>query len=125
MVKRGKLGTTRSPWLGLQVKSKAGEVEEDPFPYDLEMKNYDELRDTAWQVPRILVVVIVPENAQEWLAQSEAELVLRRCGYWLSLRDEPAVTNTSTRRVHIPRGNVFDVKHVKQLMQRVADGGSP
>jgi len=37
-------------------------------------------------VPRILVVVTVPAVAQEWLSQSEEEMVLRHCGYWISLR---------------------------------------
>jgi hypothetical protein len=125
MMRRGPLGVTRSPRLHLQVKSYGGEVVEDPFPYDLDAKNYDELRDTTWQVPRILVVVVVPKAVQEWITHSEKQLALKRSGYWLSLRGQPKLANEGTRRVRIPRANVFDVQNVRQVMQRVADGGIP
>ncbi len=37
-------------------------------------------------MPRILVVIVVPELLDEWIAQTEENLVMRRCGYWFSLR---------------------------------------
>jgi hypothetical protein len=125
MMCRGPLGVTRSPRLHLQVKSFCGEVVEDPFAYDLDMKNYDELRDITWQIPRVLLVVVVPRQAREWLTHSEKELAMRRCGYWHSLRGEPQVPNMTKRRVHIQRANVFDVKNAQELMRCVAERGVP
>ncbi len=125
ILRRGQQGQTLSPRLDLQVKSLGGSVERDPFHYDLEMKTYDELRATNLQVPRILLLVVVPLDREAWVSHSENELALRRCGYWLSLRGGPEVPNTSKRRVHIQRTNVFDIRNVQELMQRVAEGGAP
>lgn len=57
--------------------------------------------------------------------QSQYELVLRRCGYWITLLGHPASSNKRTVRVHIPRRQVFDVNALKGLMGRVANGEKP
>ncbi len=61
-------GTTKRPRLELQAKCYGdGEFAGDSFGYVLKLKNYDDLRDPDVQVPRILVVVRVPEDAESWL----------------------------------------------------------
>jgi len=120
IVARGLRAVIRSPRLEVQVKTTAGIVSVDPIPYDLAVKNYDELRDIAWQIPRILVLVVVPGDPSEWLAQSEAELAMRRCGYWLSLRGAAQSANVASVRVPIPRAQIFDVNGLRGLMDRVA-----
>ncbi|MFM5980640.1 MAG: DUF4365 domain-containing protein, partial [Sphaerospermopsis kisseleviana] len=47
---------------------------------------------------------------------SETELCLRRCAYWVSLRGQPQTQNTETVTVYIPRKNVFTVDALKNLM---------
>lgn len=83
----------------------------------MKTKNYDDLRGEGFLVPRILVVVTVPVAAQEWLSQSEEEMILRHCGYWVSLREAPATENTHSVTVDIPRRNVFDVEALRRLME--------
>jgi hypothetical protein len=122
---RGPLGTVRSPRLDVQLKCFRGLVETDPWSFPLKRKNYDELRHVDFQAPRILVVVAVPESIEGWLEQDETRLLLRRCGYWLSLRGLPPTGNVHTLSVQIPRGNVFSVESVKAMMQRVGNGGWP
>jgi hypothetical protein len=80
-------GTYRSPKLDLQLKCTSRDiVDATHVKFPLKIKNYDDLRLPNYQVPRILVVVVVPGRIHDWLAQSEDELVLRHCGYWVSLR---------------------------------------
>jgi len=122
LMRRGKLGVTASPRLDLQVKSHHGRATGDPWPYDLDVKAYDDLRKEGYQVPRILVVVLVPDGPGKWLSHSEDELVLRRCGYWLDLHGAAATTNTSKIRVQIPRSQVFDVGALDALMARIRRG---
>src|SRR5262245_19261905 len=75
---RGGGGTVRSPKLDLQLKCKAmATPNEDEFSFSIKLKNYDELRDSTVLVPRILIVVLVPDDTSEWLRESEAELALR------------------------------------------------
>jgi hypothetical protein len=57
---RGPGGTTRSPKIDVQLKCKLGAPAGEPtWPYDLSLKNYEDLRHTDFQVPRVLVVVAV------------------------------------------------------------------
>jgi hypothetical protein len=125
VMRRGLMGTARSPRLDLQIKSEgSAELAHDPFPHVLKIKGYNDLRATGYQVPRLLVVVLVPEDVSDWVVHGENELVLRRCGYWLNLVGDPEVQATR-RTVHLPRAQVFDVAGLTALMHRVAEGQSP
>lgn len=123
---RGGRGTIRSPRMELQLKSTSRDiVREDHVAFPLEMKNYDELRFQDYQVPRILVVVILPEEVQDWISQSEQEMLIRHCGYWLSLRGEPEVSNQETITVHLPRDQQFTVDALTDMMRRIEGGQFP
>jgi hypothetical protein len=114
-------GVPCRPRIELQLKCTAGDVvRDDLIVYPLRRKNYDELRLTDLLVPRLLIVVHVPETEEEWLRHTEDELVMRRCGYWVSLRDEPETSNQSKVTVYLPRWNVFDVAGLRALMGRAA-----
>lgn len=122
---RGGEGTTRSPRLEIQVKCTSGDILGDEhLTFFLKKKNYDDLRATTL-VPRCLVVVVVPEDVNLWLAHSEAELLVRHCGYWSALRGLPPTDNTSGMTVKIPRANLFDVEQLKAIMTRIGSGGMP
>ena len=72
----------------MQLKCTAAAVnmDQETFPFDLPVKNYDDLRAETI-VPRLLVVVCVPEEITAWTKQTEQELCMRHCGYWHSLAD--------------------------------------
>lgn len=125
LLSRGPGGAVRSPRLDLQLKATATPVREDPFAFDLEVKNHNELRAELLQVPRILVVVVVPPEVERWVSASEQELVVRHCGYWLSLRGEAQTQNVSTVRVRIRRSSCFHVPQVRDIMDRIRQGGLP
>lgn len=123
---RGGGGSRRSPRLEMQLKCTEQEVlQDDGLHWPLELKNYNDLRGGDLCVPRILVVVVVPQKLDDWICQSEVELAMRRCGYWLSLRDHPETDNKSSVTVVMPRGHVFSVEALCQLMQDVGYGGAP
>lgn len=122
----GGCGTIYSPRLELQLKCKAATTPTgDNFSHSLKLKNYDDLRHTDILVPRILVVVLVPENADEWLGHTESELAMRRCGYWVSLRGLPPSDNTTGQTVTLQRAQMFTVESLKGIMQRIGNGGLP
>lgn len=119
-------GSIRSPRLELQLKCKAATMPtNDPFSFSLKIKNYDDLRDPNVLVPRILVVVLVPDELEEWLSHSEGELAVRRCGYWVSLRGLPPSENQSSQTVPIPRAQQFTVDGLRGMMERIGQGDSP
>lgn len=121
----GGSGTRRSPRLELQLKSHAMDLPTGPsISYPLKVKNYNELR-VATFVPRILVLVVVPRNIDEWTKHSEEQLVLRRCGYWLSLHGMEETTNASSVTVTVPRTQVFNVEALRGMMERISAGDMP
>lgn len=114
-------GVPSRPKVNLQLKCTSEDVlRERELVYPLKRKNYDELRLTGIHVPRLLVVVHVPESDEEWLRHTEDELAMRRCGYWATLLGEPETNNTRSIRVRTPRVNVFDVAGLRSLMGRAA-----
>jgi hypothetical protein len=112
--------------LDLQVKCTSRNVllTDDEIRYPHPVKNYEELRYKEHSVPRILVVVVVPDNSDEWLYQSQEELCLKHCGYWVSLRGQPATQNQETVTVYLPLENVFTVDALKSMIQRIKTEGS-
>ena len=122
----GGKGTLRSPRIELQLKCTGRDVREDNHvQFPLKVKNYNDLRHENDQVPRILVVVVVPERVEDWLGHSEEALALRHCGYWISLRGRPDTNNASTITIPIPRGQQFTVESLRGMMERVQTGGLP
>lgn len=112
----------RRPRLEFQAKATARDVVGDEFvTFPLPMKNYDDLRMDVI-VPRLLILVVLPERAEEWLSHSEEELILRHCGYWLSLAGQPERENTKTVTVHLPREQRFNPEALHTLMNQANRG---
>jgi len=90
----------------------------------LKKQHYNRLRTPKVNTPRILIVMLVPPDVEDWLLQSETDLVVTGCAYWVSLRDQDPIS-TATTTVHLPRANVFGVESLLDMMQRVGEGGLP
>jgi hypothetical protein len=123
---RGNRRTDASVQLDIQLKSttRAG-VQETQVAYDLAVEDYNNLRDTRARCPRILVVLLLPADENQWVSQSTTELTIRHCAYWLSLKGLPASKATRTVRVAIPLTNVFSVSAVQDIMQRLRERKDP
>jgi hypothetical protein len=116
-------GVMRRPRLEVQIKCTSQDVlGTEGIKYPLSVKNYDDLRYDEPYNTRILVVVLVPENPTDWLHQSDMELCLRRCGYWVSLQGQPAISNQTSVTVSIPRQNVFTADALKRIMDSLEKG---
>jgi hypothetical protein len=112
--------------LDIQAKSSfAATVADKQVVYDMEVKTYDDLRDPDVGTPRILVLLVQPENETDWIEMTEEELMIRRCAYWLSLKGQGPTMNSSTIRVSIPRANRFSVEALQGIMERLRNGEDP
>lgn len=118
-------GMKIQPNLDVQMKCTGNDLylNDANIPFDLKQKNYNDLCPTHFQVPRILVVVIVPTDFQQWLDHSEEELRLRYCGYWHNLRGEPS-TPQRQKRVYLSRTNVLNAETLGNLMKQIGETGS-
>ncbi len=110
----------------LQLRSTTrASVTETEVKMDLDVETYNDLRTTETFCPRILVVLIMPEEEAEWVIQSPDELAIRHCAYWLSLHGYAETSARSTIRVGIPLVNVFSVESVRTIMQRLQERKMP
>lgn len=125
--RRTTLGHIRSPKLDAQLKTTGSEeaMRVDDLVFPLSIKNYDDLRPVNLAVPRILIVVLVPPDIDEWILQDESQLLLRKCGYWFSLRGAPSVMNQSSKTVHIPKTQVFGPTSLSDIFERLSGGMFP
>jgi hypothetical protein len=112
--------------LDVQAKSTTlALAEKATIRYDLEVRNYESLRFRTAGSPRILVVLVLPEEENDWLVQMENELILCRCAYWMSLRGFRARRNRRKVRLAIPRSQVFSVAALRSILERMKAGGKP
>jgi hypothetical protein len=111
--------------LDLQLRSTTrASLTETAVAYDLDVDTYNALRMSG-SCPRILVVLVLPEDEAEWVRQSPDELAIRRCAYWLSLEGFPPTEATRSIRVNIPLGNAFSAEAVRALLQRARERYRP
>jgi len=111
------------PSLGIQLKATTGlrDASEQDFKYPLKRRNYDLLRIET-QTPRVLIVLKLPPQEEDWLKISSDALILRHCAYWISLANFPQVDNDYSVTIPIPRINEFNVQSLKNLMSKSRSG---
>ena len=89
------------------------------------VNRYNDLRTSTVNAARILVVLFLPGNEQEWLNHSVDELALRKCAYWQSLRGAPAIHNSSGTTVYLPKMQTFNVQSLTELATRLSHRDFP
>ena len=118
-------GGRMRPLLDLQLKATVNlERSRDGFlHFPLGIKNYNDLRIEV-QIPRLLVVLDLPEDEQQWMTITENELILRHRAYWLNLQRYEETDNQSSVTVRIPEENLFNVESLRALMEQSRKGGN-
>ena len=89
------------------------------------IQRYDDLRNEALGTPRILVVLFLPDDPDQWLHHAEDALTLRRCAYWVSLRGAEPSDNKTAQTVYLPRTQRFDPDGLLALMARLSHRNIP
>lgn len=93
----------------------------DHVRFRLPRRNYDLLR-LATQTPRLLVVLALPNDPNQWMDITADELVIRYRAYWMSLPGFGETANQTSVTVHIPKQNRFDVAGLQSLMEQSRTG---
>lgn len=120
------MGDSRNrPRLDFQAKATSSEVlRESYLSFPLPTKNYNDLRAESL-TPRILIVVLMPRDVAQWTSHSRDQLCLRHCGYWISLKGQPASRNVRSVSIRIPVDNLFSSVQLAELMGKAERGESP
>ena len=114
----------RRPRIEFQAKATARDVvRDDHIHFQLPKKNYDDLRIEAIN-PRILIVMIVPNELHHWVDQSHEELTLRHCAYWHSIAGHPSSSATSNVTVRVPMRNMLTGDQLARMMEATERTGT-
>ena len=109
--------------LDIQAKSSVtARVEASEVIYSMEVKTYNDLRDTSVGTPRILVLLVLPRDEEQWVHIDQTRFMIRGSAYWMSLRGKGGGTNRERVTVSIPRSNLFTVESLKRIMDSVKHG---
>ena len=112
----------RRPRIEFQAKATSRDMIHGPtLHFPLSVKNYNDLRLDV-KNPRILIVFLMPEETSQWIQQTQEELCLRHCAYWISLEGHPQQRNTSSVTVRVPLANIFNGEQLINLMEKAEKG---
>lgn len=118
-------GMSRVPELDVQLKCTADDTyaDNEEVLFDLKRKNYNDLCDRRKHaVPRVLIVVIVPNDLLNWTQHSDGELLMRYSAYWHTLFGQEPIEQTQ-QRIRISRTNVLNSNALKAIMDRIGFHG--
>lgn len=107
----------------IQLKATVGlPVENKGFlSYNLKgISRYNDLRSEVLATHRILIVLFLPPDSNDWLSISENELILKKCAYWVSLRGAPDATNSTGQTVYIPKNQIFNASNLKSIFEKLS-----
>ena len=108
--------------ISVQLKSTSSDYKEqaENYSYSLKKKNYDDLRMPATVKP-YLFLLILPEDDSDWVTHSIEELVIKKCMFWLDLKDLPDNDNTSSVTVYFPKSNYVSSETLDKILRNVAE----
>ncbi len=112
----------RSPKIDVQLKSWARQplrADETSVLFRLNRKNYDELRHPA-QVPRLLVVLLLPREPEQWVEQDDERMISRYAAYFVSLAGKDDAPQKGKVPVELPRANLLSVNALRRLMEQAS-----
>jgi len=121
IIYRGKLAHPYLTEIQLNIQLKATTIQpvvtEKGFSYFLQgIKRYNRLRTNDSSIYKILVVLFLPENSDDWLTCSEEELILKKAAYWVNLYGAPGVDTTSGTTIYIPTSNILTPETLMNLV---------
>jgi len=130
IVYRGKLDHPFITDIQLNIQLKATRtqpvVTEKGFSYFLQgIERYDKLRTNDSSIYKILIVLFLPENEDDWLNCSEEELVMKKAAYWVNLYGAPAVNTTSGTTIYIPTSNILTPEALIHLVNLAVNKNIP
>lgn len=95
--------------------------EEDHLIFDLPINNYNDLRSEIVGNARILIVLDLHNDDENWLEVGNDFLRSQNRAYWVDLYGQPFSTNTTRKRIRIPLNQPFTPDSLRDIMQRRFD----
>lgn len=98
--------------LEIQMKSSAdGPIENGEYiSATLRRSRYDDFRAENITVNKIVVILHMPENQEEWVTLGDTALSLHHLAYWVNLQGLPAIADPEQKSITVraPTSQYFD-----------------
>lgn len=115
-------GDSFRPKIDLQLKASINiDDRSETITYFCPKRNYD-LLSIDTQTPRLLLVMKLPKDRENWINISNEHLIIRHCAYWMSLRGHPETENATGKTIYIPKTNRFHIQSLQALMEQSRSG---
>jgi Domain of unknown function (DUF4365) len=123
----GQLGTVRSPKIEVQVKSwSTPEGDNRAWNFRLQLRHYNALAGSGFEIRRFLVLVIVPADVARYATCDHNAMRMSHAAYWISLADRPvqpaSEREAKTVVVRVPRSNLLTPETLKALVAGEGEG---
>lgn len=89
------------------------------------LNSYNKLRNNVGEPHRILVVLFLSPNEDDWLVNTEDELIIKHAAYWVCLYDAQSSQNQDSETVYIPKTNLLTPESLTKLCQDIGQGNIP
>ena len=84
-------------------------------------KQYDFLREETKCQHRLLVVLFLPSNQEEWLNVNPEQLILKNAAYWVSLRGAEASSNITGTTVYLPKEQILTPDSLLGIFEKLSE----
>lgn len=93
------------------------------FSYQFKKRQYMEHLVKRRSSPKaILIVMAMPTVQADWTLATHDNLLISHSCYWASLEGAQIKPGVQAPSVRIPTGNIFDVRALKQIMDKLDRG---
>lgn len=122
-------GTFSDPQIDLQLKASNDPrhlLQDGRVAFSLRHAHHEQLIAPR-SIAKLLVVLILPSDPDQWLSHSPESLILRRCAWWKRMTGEAPIPPSAEGfvTVHLPREQHFSPQALQAMMQRISMGSPP
>jgi len=111
----------------LKASSTGWKDEGDYIRFDLQAKTYKTFVNRNTRQRRstslLLLVLCLPADENLWLFNNHDSLILKECCYWYNIVDVQVPDNNSSKRIRIPKHQIFTPQALTSLLEIAGEGG--
>jgi hypothetical protein len=114
--------------LDVQLKATIKSPGNDPnfMSYFIQgVERYEKLRVRDGANHRIVVVLFLPQNPNDWLNCSPNDLILKNAAYWTCLHGAKASANATGETIYLPRTNLLTPQALTNLAMMASNNTVP
>ncbi|PCJ54815.1 MAG: hypothetical protein COA70_03740 [Planctomycetota bacterium] len=89
------------------------------------ISKYRGMIEARQATPRILAVLFLPTDAEDWLTLSADELILKGKAHWTSLVGAPDTNNQTSQTVYLPTSQQLTPESLLKLAAQIAKNDLP